>query len=61
MEAIAHSVILLGTDISTIESEKPVKFSMEEIAAATSNFDETRKIGQGGYGSVYFGILRERV
>lgn len=32
---------------------------MEEIKEATSNFDETRKIGEGGYGCVYFAILGE--
>lgn len=25
------------------------------------DFDETRKIGEGGYGSVYFGVLGEKV
>ena len=52
---------LLGTDVTSIESEKPVRFSLEEIAEATSHFDGTRKIGEGGYGSVYFGVLGERV
>ena len=46
---------------TNIESEKPVIISLEEIEQATNNFDEARKIGQGGYGSVYFGIIRERV
>ncbi|KAK9080514.1 hypothetical protein SSX86_000272 [Deinandra increscens subsp. villosa] len=45
---------------SNIESEKPVIISLEEIERATNNFDEARKIGEGGYGSVYFGIIRER-
>lgn len=36
-------------------------YGVEEIAEATSNFEETRKIGQGGYGSVYFGVLGEKV
>ncbi|KAK1407224.1 hypothetical protein QVD17_38838 [Tagetes erecta] len=45
---------------SNIESEKPVIISLEEIEQATNNFDEARKIGEGGYGSVYFGIIRER-
>ncbi|KAH7686199.1 Non-specific serine/threonine protein kinase protein [Dioscorea alata] len=39
------------------ESERPLIFSLEEIEEATANFDETRKIGSGGYGSVYFGML----
>ncbi|KAI5329750.1 hypothetical protein L3X38_029147 [Prunus dulcis] len=43
----------------TFENERPVIYSMEQIEMATSNFDETRKIGEGGYGSVYFGILGE--
>ncbi|XP_076916474.1 lysM domain receptor-like kinase 3 [Bidens hawaiensis] len=45
---------------SNIESEKPVIISLEEIEQATNDFDEARKIGEGGYGSVYFGIIRER-
>ena len=32
-------------------------FILEEIAAATENF--SRKIGQGGFGSVFFGKLPE--
>lgn len=46
---------------TNIESEKPVIISLEEIEQATNNFDEARKIGEGGYSSVYFGIIRERV
>ncbi|KAL1192133.1 U-box domain-containing protein 33 [Cardamine amara subsp. amara] len=33
-------------------------FSFSEIDEATSHFDSTRKIGEGGYGSIYIGILR---
>ncbi|CAK9173744.1 unnamed protein product [Ilex paraguariensis] len=44
-------------DISGFESERPVVYSLEEIEEATINFDETRKIGEGGYGSVYFGVI----
>ncbi|GFZ03886.1 protein kinase superfamily protein [Actinidia rufa] len=47
-------------DVTSIQSEKPVRFSLEEIAEATSHFNESRKIGEGGYGSVYFGVLGER-
>nr|POE53673.1 hypothetical protein CFP56_36836 [Quercus suber] len=43
------------------DSERPVLFSPEEIEEATSFFNESRKIGEGGYGSVYFGILGGKV
>lgn len=36
-------------------------YSIDEIAEATSDFDETRIIGQGGYGSVYYGVIGEKV
>ncbi|KAF2293292.1 hypothetical protein GH714_040667 [Hevea brasiliensis] len=50
------------TDIEgvTFESERPVVYSVDEIDKATSNFDISMKIGQGGYGSVYLGFLKER-
>lgn len=43
------------------ESEKPTLYSIEEVAKATRDFDETRIIGQGGYGSVYYGVIAEKV
>ncbi|XP_010544728.1 PREDICTED: U-box domain-containing protein 33-like isoform X4 [Tarenaya hassleriana] len=33
-------------------------FSFSEIENATNHFDPTLKIGEGGYGSIYIGILR---
>lgn len=36
-------------------------FSLEEVNEATANFDETRKIGEGGFGSVYFGMIGNQV
>ncbi|MED6194655.1 hypothetical protein PIB30_030508 [Stylosanthes scabra] len=44
-------------DATSFDSERPVIYSIEEIEAATNNFDENRRIGVGGYGSVYFGML----
>lgn len=43
------------------ESERPTLYSIEEVAEATNDFDETRIIGVGGYGSVYFGVIGEKV
>ncbi|KAI8028249.1 U-box domain-containing protein 33 [Camellia lanceoleosa] len=34
------------------------EFSFSEIKEATCNFDESLKIGEGGYGSIYKGLLR---
>lgn len=52
---------LVGAGVASIESERPVTYSLEEINEATNNFDESRKIGQGGYGTVYIGVLKEQV
>ena len=53
--------ILHSTDGIVFESEKPAIYSLEEIEEATNNFDESRNIGSGGYGSVYFGELGGKV
>ncbi|KAJ7549788.1 hypothetical protein O6H91_07G069100 [Diphasiastrum complanatum] len=40
--------------------EKPMVFSWNEVAIATENFKETNLLGQGAYGSVFFGKLRNQ-
>lgn len=47
-------------DMTAFESERPAIYSIDDIEEATDNFHETRKIGEGGYGSVYFGVLGEQ-
>ncbi|XP_071707422.1 LEAF RUST 10 DISEASE-RESISTANCEUS RECEPTOR-LIKE PROTEIN KINASE-like 1.5 [Rutidosis leptorrhynchoides] len=37
----------------------PPVYTYEELEIATNNFDPTRKIGDGGFGSVYKGQLKE--
>ncbi|XVF24180.1 hypothetical protein REPUB_Repub13aG0105200 [Reevesia pubescens] len=37
----------------------PRKFSLDELAKVTSNFNTENKLGEGGFGSVYRGYLRD--
>ncbi|KAE8008294.1 hypothetical protein FH972_004816 [Carpinus fangiana] len=37
----------------------PKRFSFRELAHATNNFDDEEKLGQGGFGGVYRGFLRD--
>lgn len=41
-----------------ITVDKSVEFSYDELAAASDNFSMANKIGQGGFGSVYYAELR---
>ncbi|CAN4078404.1 unnamed protein product [Withania somnifera] len=40
-----------------ITVDKSVEFSYEELAKATNNFSIENKIGQGGFGSVFYGMI----
>lgn len=40
---------------------KSVEFSYEELAEATNDFNLSCKIGQGGFASVYYGLIRNQV
>ncbi|KAK6917785.1 Protein kinase domain [Dillenia turbinata] len=44
--------------IMGITVDKSVEFSYDEIAKATDDFSMANKIGQGGFGAVYYGELR---
>lgn len=47
--------------ITGITVDKSVEFSYDELAAASDNFSLANKIGQGGFGSVYYAELRGEV
>ncbi|XP_061372766.1 lysM domain receptor-like kinase 3 [Gastrolobium bilobum] len=53
-------MVNIGADATSFDSERPVIYSLEEIEDATNDFDETRRIGVGGYGTVYFGMLGQK-
>ncbi|XP_075481626.1 chitin elicitor receptor kinase 1-like [Primulina tabacum] len=45
--------------LTGITVDKSVEFSYEELANATNDFDIANKIGEGGFGSVYYAELRD--
>ncbi|KAB2614269.1 chitin elicitor receptor kinase 1-like [Pyrus ussuriensis x Pyrus communis] len=47
-----------GRGLTGISVDKSVEFSYEELARATDNFSLANKIGQGGFGAVYYAELR---
>ncbi|KAF8038824.1 hypothetical protein BT93_B1387 [Corymbia citriodora subsp. variegata] len=48
---------VLGENLSKVNLQDLVLYKLEELAAATSNFSDTNKLGEGGFGAVYRGIL----
>ncbi|KAL5200321.1 hypothetical protein ABZP36_021524 [Zizania latifolia] len=40
-------------------AENITRYSYKELAKATSNFDQSNKIGEGGFGPVYKGTLKD--
>ncbi|XP_058194283.1 probable LRR receptor-like serine/threonine-protein kinase RFK1 [Rhododendron vialii] len=47
-----------GKDFEGLEL-KTASFTLKHIKAATNNFDSANKIGEGGFGSVYKGVLSD--
>lgn len=47
--------------ITGLTVDKSLEFSYEELSLATDNFNIANKIGQGGFGSVYYAELRGEV
>jgi serine/threonine protein kinase len=41
-----------------IDAHGPVKFKFRELRNATANFSSDRKLGRGGFGTVYLGYLK---
>ncbi|CAI9764464.1 unnamed protein product [Fraxinus pennsylvanica] len=49
----------LSMDNEFEKGSGPKRFSYDELALATNNFSEEDKLGEGGFGGVYRGFLRE--
>ncbi|KAK3021941.1 hypothetical protein RJ639_046140 [Escallonia herrerae] len=61
LEKTSKSGPLVGvasSRLAGITVDKSVEFSYEELAKATDDFNLSNKIGQGGFGAVYYAELR---
>ncbi|XP_030931736.1 probable leucine-rich repeat receptor-like serine/threonine-protein kinase At3g14840 isoform X1 [Quercus lobata] len=48
----------MGQDLKGLDLQTGL-FTLRQIRAATNNFDASNKVGQGGFGSVYKGLLSD--
>ncbi|GAU14471.1 hypothetical protein TSUD_250110 [Trifolium subterraneum] len=60
-DSMAPSTKDADKDSKFIVVDKSPEFSYEELANATDNFSLANKIGQGGFGEVYYGQLKGKV
>ncbi|XP_077246964.1 putative L-type lectin-domain containing receptor kinase S.5 [Tasmannia lanceolata] len=51
----SHDIDLILQD----SAKGPSKFQLKELKSATENFDPKNKLGQGGFGEVYKGVLKK--
>lgn len=54
---VASDRNMLGENLGKVNVEEVVLYKLEEMAAATSNFSNTNKLAQGGFGPVYRVII----
>lgn len=57
----SDSTAVASPRLAGITVDKSVEFSYEELAKATNDFNISYKIGQGGFGAVYYAELRGEV
>lgn len=57
----ASTLLVAALGSHVLDMEKPVVFTYEEIFSSTDGFSDSRLLGHGTYGSVYYGLLREQV
>lgn len=50
-----------ASGLAGLTVDKSVEFSYEELATATDDFSLANKIGEGGFGAVYYAELRGEV
>ncbi|MCL7038347.1 hypothetical protein MKW94_001919, partial [Papaver nudicaule] len=55
---LASPATLASPRVTGITVDKSVEFTYEELARATDDFSLANKIGQGGFGAVYYAELR---
>ncbi|CAL1397571.1 unnamed protein product [Linum trigynum] len=53
-----ETALVASSQLTGITVDKSVEFSYEELAKATDDFSAANKIGQGGFGVVYYAKLR---
>ncbi|TVU11652.1 hypothetical protein EJB05_45249, partial [Eragrostis curvula] len=61
-KSVGSLTFFRGEAVEIVELEQGTgskRFSYDELAAATDNFSDNQKLGEGGFGSVYRGFLEE--
>ena len=48
-----YDMNMLGDNLNQVKLEELPLLDLEKLAAATNNFHEANKLGQGGFGPVY--------
>ena len=59
--AESTAVVAASPGLTGLTVDRSVEFSYEELAQATDNFSMANKIGEGGFGVVYYANLRGEV
>ncbi|KAM7270373.1 hypothetical protein ACFE04_029587 [Oxalis oulophora] len=59
VSVVGFLLVLSAVDLRAVELQTISSYSLKQIRTATSDFDPANKIGEGGFGSVYKGVLSD--